>query len=397
MADWLVMAEPVYTRSMTLLSENRAVAAVCQRLSQEDYVCVDTEFARSQTYFAQLCLVQFAGSREAVAIDALQPGLDLAPVLELMANPSVLKVFHACRQDLEIFYHLADAVPAPIFDTQIGAMVCGYGDAVSYDNLVRALTGITIDKATRFTNWSNRPLTEAQVSYALSDVIHLRPVYESLVAQIAANGRASWLTEEFAVVQNPATYAVDPQNAWRKLKVRNGKRRFLALLRELAAYRESEAQHRDKPRNWVLRDEIMLELAARAPRSRHDLAKVRHMSPSLVAGNIGSTLLEVVARGLALPESEWPEISNGETGMPPPRPLVDLLRVLLKHKADEHEVAQKLIASASDIEAIARDSDAPVAALRGWRREVFGADALALKNGELALTCNAGRVRLLTQ
>ena len=397
MADWLVMAEPVYTRSMTLLSENRAVAAVCQRLSQEDYVCVDTEFARSQTYFAQLCLVQLAGSREAVAIDALQPGLDLAPVLALMANPSVLKVFHACRQDLEIFYHLTEAVPAPIFDTQIGAMVCGHGDAVSYDNLVRALTGITIDKATRFTNWSNRPLTEAQVSYALSDVIHLRPVYESLVAQIAANGRASWLTEEFAVVQDPATYAVDPQNAWRKLKVRNGKRRFLALLRELAAYRESEAQHRDKPRNWVLRDEIMLELAARAPRSRHDLAKVRHMSPSLVAGNTGSTLLEVVARGLALPESEWPEISNGETGMPPPRPLVDLLRVLLKHKADEHEVAQKLIASASDIEAIARDSDAPVAALRGWRREVFGADALALKNGELALTCNAGRVRLLTQ
>ena len=379
---------------MTLLSTNAAVAAACQRFSAKNYICVDTEFMRDRTYYPVLCLIQIASAEDAVAIDPLAPGLDLSPILELMINSAVLKVFHACRQDMGIFFQLADTLPKPIFDTQIAAMVCGHGDSVSYGKLVQTLTGTFIDKTSQFTNWAHRPLSDRQVRYALSDVIHLRPVYESLIGQLAVSERMDWLREELDIVMDPATYDTDPAKAWRRIKLPRGSRRFLALIRELATYREAEAQRRNLPRNWVLRDDVLVEIAARSPKTADDLAKVRTITREFSTGRAGSALLKVVARANALPESDCPKPPEN-TDTPAPRSTVELLRVLLKHKAEEHNVAPKLIATSADLDAMALDDKAPVLALKGWRRDLFGADALALKHGKLALAGNGDRLRLV--
>lgn len=357
---------------------------------------MDTEFMRERTYYPKLCLIQIAGAKEAFAVDTLADGMDLTPVFELMANPAILKVFHACRQDMEIFFHLTQTLPAPLFDTQIGAMVCGHGESVSYDKLVRKLTGAQVDKSSRFTDWSHRPLSEQQLGYALSDVTHLRTVYERLSAQLASNGRASWLEEEFEVVSSLATYDIDPRNSWLRLKVRSGKRRFLATVRELAAYRELEARRRDVPRNRIIRDDVLMDIAARAPRSANDLAKVRNISSQFASGRAGVEILEVVARALALPEADCPRIDNDIDARQPRSAIVELLRVLLKLKSENHDVAQKLIANAADLDAIALDDNADVPALRGWRRKIFGEDALSLKAGRLALSATGDQVKLVT-
>lgn len=382
---------------MTLIADNASLAAFCERLSHAEFITVDTEFMREKTFWPQLCLVQVAGPDEARAIDPLAPGMDLAPLFELLANPKVLKVFHAARQDVEIFLHLSGAIPTPLFDTQVAAMVCGFGDAVGYETLATQLAKARIDKSMRFTDWSARPLSERQLHYALSDVTHLRVAYEKLRRRLDKNGRLRWLDEEMAVLTDPATYRTEPEDAWRRLKPRSSSPRFLAVLRELAAWREREAQERDLPRQRVIRDEALLEIAAHAPTTVADLARTRGFSKSVAEGRQGAALLEVVGRGLAVPESDCPQ--------PPERielprglaPVVDLLKVLLKLKCDDHDVAQKLVASSSDLELIAADDNAQVPALLGWRRELFGEDALKLKHGRIALALAQGgkRLRLL--
>ncbi|WP_096701885.1 ribonuclease D [Magnetospirillum sp. 15-1] len=377
---------------MPMISDTESLAAFCRRLKSAPFVTVDTEFMREKTYWPQLCLVQVAGPDEARAIDPLAPGMDLAPLFELMADTSVLKVFHAARQDVEIFLHLADAIPTPIFDTQIAAMVCGFGDAVGYETLASQLAKARIDKSMRFTDWSMRPLSEKQVQYALADVTHLRVAYEKLVRKLEKNGRIEWLAEEMALLTEPGTYRVDPENAWRRLKPRSTSPRFLGVLKELAAWREREAQERDLPRQRILRDETLTEIAAHHPVDTHELGRTRGIGKGLVEGKMGQAVLEAVKRGMALPEADCPKPSDRVEVPKGLGPVVELLKVLLKMKCDEHGVAGKLIANSADIDAIAADDDADVPALHGWRRELFGADALKLKHGHLGLGfCTDGR------
>jgi ribonuclease D len=379
---------------MTLLADPESAAAFCRRLMKAPYVTVDTEFIRDHTYWPKLCLLQMAGPEEAAAIDTLAPGMDLSPVLALLENRDVLKVFHAARQDIEIFYHLSGRIPLPLFDTQVAGMVCGFGEAVAYETLVAKLAKAHIDKTARFTDWAHRPLTKRQTDYALSDVVHLRTVYEKLHRRLDESGRAGWLDEEMATLTDPETYKLEPWAAWRRVKTRSHNRRLLALLRELAAWREAEAQTRDVPRNRVLRDEALLEIAGHTPSTRAELARCRSVSRGVAEGPMGAAILEAVARGAAVPEHERPE--------PPPRaelpaglkPVVELLKVLLKMKCEDFGVAQKLVASTADLEMLVARDDAPVAALHGWRREVFGEDALTLKHGRLALTVRDNRVLL---
>ena len=380
---------------MTLITTTSDLEAFCRSLAGADYITVDTEFLREKTFYPQLCLVQVAGPNGAVAIDPLAEGIDLAPLIDVLNDPAVLKVFHAARQDVEIFFHLTGKIPHPLFDTQVAAMVCGFGDSVGYETLVTKLAGARIDKSSRFTDWSQRPLTDRQLHYALSDVIHLRPAYEKLRKRLHRTGREHWLEEEMAVLTDPATYQSDPDNAWMRLKVRTNKPRFMAVLKELAAWREREAQRRDLPRSRVLRDEAMLEIAAHAPTTVDDLARTRGMGRGFAEGRQGADVLAAVQRGLDLPDSELPRVEPREEPPAGIAPIVELLRVLLKMKCDEEHVASKLVASASDLEAIAADDNADVPALHGWRRELFGNDALALKHGRIALAILDRRVRIV--
>lgn len=382
---------------MTLVTDTASLSALCDRLSRERYVAIDTEFMRDKTYYAKLCLVQLAGADEAVAVDTLAPGIDLAPLYALMANPDVLKVFHAARQDVEIFVHQADAVPAPLFDTQIAAMVCGFGDAVSYDRLVRGLTGVKLDKTSRFTDWSHRPLSSRQIEYALADVIHLRPAYEKLHRKLEKTGRLEWLSEEMAVLTDTATYKVPPEQSWRRLKIRSTKPKFLTVLRELAAWREREAQARDVPRNRILRDDALVDVAAQMPQTPEELGRSRAFNRDSAGGKTGRAILDAVASALALPKDQWPSLPDQADAPQGRQPVADLLRVLLKIKCEEHDVAPKLIASSDDLDAIASNDNADVPALKGWRLEVFGNAALAVKHGRLGLVFDPAkdRVRLV--
>ena len=380
---------------MTLITDSAALAEFCARQKGAEFVAIDTEFMRERTYWPILCLVQVAGPDEAVAIDALAPGIDLAPLLELMADTAMLKLFHAARQDLEIFFHLSGAVPQPLFDTQVAAMVCGFGDSVSYETLVRKLAGAPLDKASRFTDWAHRPLTERQIRYALDDVVHLRTVYDRLQQLLAKNERAEWFAEEMAALADPALYRAEPAEAWRRFRLRGrADSRFLGVLRTLAAWREAAAQQRDIPRGRILRDEALIEIATHAPREIEQLARTRSLGKGTAEGKLGREILDAVAQGLADPNPP-PAIAQKPQSPPGLGPLIELLRVLLKQRCEDFEVAQKLVASADDLEAIATDDSAEVPALHGWRREVFGNDALALKHGKLALTAGRNRIELV--
>ena len=381
---------------MSLITDSQSLAALCQRLSRADYVTVDTEFIRERTYWPELCLVQVAGPDDFAAIDPLAPGIDLAPLFALMDNGDVLKVFHAARQDLEIFLHLTGKLPHPLFDTQIAAMVCGFGEQVGYETLIAKLTKERVDKSSRFTDWAIRPLSQRQIDYALADVTHLRPAYEKLRRTFEATGRAGWLDEEMTALADPAVYVTEPEDAYLRLKVRGPKPKILAVLRELAAWREIEAQQRDLPRGRVLRDEALLEIAHHVPTTTDQLARTRGLSQRLAEGSQGQALLAAVKKALASPESAWPK--------PPPKkdlpkgigPLADLLRVLLKAKCEDADVAQKLVASAADLEVIAAFGEqAGVAAMHGWRFEMFGRDALRLRAGDIALAAADKRVRVV--
>jgi len=378
---------------MDPITTSEALAEFCRGQAGADFIAVDTEFIRDKTYWPLLCLVQIAGPEHAAAIDPLAPGIDLSPLLALLADRALLKVFHAARQDLEIFFHMTGAVPGPLFDTQVAAMVCGFGEAASYETLASKLAGAAIDKSSRFTDWSHRPLSDRQLRYALADVVPLRTVYEKLAAQLARNGRAAWVEEEMAVLLNPSTYRVDPRESWRRLKFRGANRRTLAFAREIAAWRETAAQQRNLPRNRLLRDEAIQEIASHPPENLDGLAGMRGLGRSFAEGRLGSEIMAAVARARNLPATEWPEAPirpdiNTGTGA-----IVELLRVLLKACAEENGVAPRLIADSEDLDRIAASDRAPVLALEGWRLELFGRQALDLKHGRLGLTVDGKTVK----
>ena len=384
------------TAPMPIITDTQSLSEFCERLSKSAYITVDTEFMREKTYWPQLCLVQLANEDEALAVDALADGLDLTPLLDLMADESVLKVFHAARQDLEIFYKLADQLPKPLFDTQVAAMVCGFGESVGYETLVNKLVGEPVDKSSRFTDWAQRPLTDKQVTYALGDVTHLRTVYEALEAKLVESGRHEWLDEEMAKLTDENIYKFPPREAWRRVKARNPKPRFLAILREVTAWRESEAQRKDLPRNRILRDEALVEIAHHAPKSVSDLARTRGLGQRMAEGSAGESILKAVEAGKALPNDECPEVPRRPNLPRGIGPITDLLKVLLKMKCEQQDVAQKLIASGGDIEKIAAFGDkADVPALTGWRRPLFGQEALNLRDGKLALVINGQTLELV--
>ncbi|MFO1236936.1 MAG: ribonuclease D [Alphaproteobacteria bacterium] len=378
---------------MQLITTTEDLARAVAAASQGPFVTVDTEFMRESTYYSKLCLLQFAGETSGHLVDTLAPGLDLAPFIALLDRADIVKVFHAARQDIEIFYHLTGRTPRNLFDTQVAGMVCGLGESISYENLIRETTGHAVDKSSRFTDWSRRPLSDKQLVYALGDVTHLRDAYRSLSQKIAAGGRAAWIAEEMAVLTDPATYATEPDEAWRRLKVRSGSKKFFAVLKTLAAWREREAQGKDVPRQRVLKDDALLDIASHAPRSAAELEALRSVPRGYAQSRNGAAVLEAIAAGLALPPDQVPQLERGERLPEIDSGLVDALKLLLKLKADESGVAARLIANAAEIDRLAAFAEPDVPALHGWRREVFGAAALDLKAGRLALRIEGGKLK----
>ncbi len=389
-----------YTSAMTdlpiqFITGSAELAALCARLAEEPFVTVDTEFMREKTYYPELCLVQLAGAADVAVVDAQAKGLDLAPLGVLLAKPEVVKVFHACRQDVEIFLLMFGTVPANLFDTQVAAMVAGFGDQVGYDSLVSSLTGGAIDKAHRFSDWSARPLTKAQVDYAAADVTHLRTVYEKLTGRLAADGRLEWVQEEMAALADENTYRVDPARAWERLRLRTGNRRQLALVQAMAAWREREAQRINIPRQRLLKDEQIPEIAALAPDDAEALTRARGISAGFANGKSGISLLAAIAAAKAIPEAELPRPERQRESQRASPALVSLLKVLLNARAEQNNVAARLVASSDEIEALALDDGADNPALQGWRREMFGHDALRLIKGEIALSAQGKRVKVV--
>jgi ribonuclease D len=393
--DWMAMLSdsPVSlaTHPITTTAE---LAAICQRLAAHPFVTVDTEFLRETTYYPLLCVVQMASSDEAVVVDALAPGIDLSPFFALMADEKVMKVFHAARQDIEIVWHAAKLIPHPIFDTQVAAMVLGYGDSISYDQLVQRITGDTLDKSHRFTDWTRRPLSDAQLTYAISDVTHLRDVYRALLEDLGRRGRADWMQEEMRVLTSPETYRMEPDNAWQRLKTRVRKPRELAVLIEVAAWREREAQTRDVPRGRVLKDEAIGDIAVQAPTTIEKLKHLRSLPKGFERSRWGEAIVAAVERGLARDPKSLPHQARPQPA-PNASAIVELLKVLLRMISENHHVAAKVIATVDELDRIAGDDRADVPALHGWRRELFGEKALALKHGTLALAIEKGRVALV--
>ena len=385
-------ADPAYLKT---INDNKALREIAEQFRNSPFLAVDTEFMRERTYYPQLCLVQISDGTTAVAIDPLAKGLDLAPLWTLMRDEAIVKVFHAGQQDMEIFLHQMGQLPAPIYDTQLAAMVCGLGDQVGYDKLVKALLGDDIDKTSRYTDWSKRPLSGRQITYALDDVIYLARLYPLIKKRIADDGRTDWLDEEYAKSNDPNTYVTSPQNAWRRLKIRNMRAPSLRRLMHLAAWREIEAQKRDLPRNRILRDETLIDLAGSNPKTLDDFSVIRNF-PGGKVGKLAPPILEILHKVAAMPDSDLPVPVSHAHVKKPPAAIMELLRVLLKHVTDEKNIAPRLIASADDLELLARDDNAPVRALTGWRREVFGATALKLKHGEIAIAVKHGRIRLIT-
>jgi ribonuclease D len=380
---------------MKTITTTSDLASFCAEAAKRPYVTIDTEFLRERTYFSKLCLIQLAyrdaAGHDAVLVDPLEGGLSLEPLYALFRNEEVVKVFHAARQDLEIFQVDAGVLPVPLFDTQVAAMVCGFGDQVGYETLVRKIAGADLDKSSRFTDWSRRPLTDAQKKYALADVTHLRDIYEELAAQLSKSRRQKWVAEELAVLNDPETYRVDPDDAWKRVKTRNTSPRFLAIVRELARFREAYAQDRNVPRSRVYKDDVLVELAATKPQNEADLGRSRLLMREARKGDIAAGILHAVQTGLNMPKEDMPQPDRSREKMQVNPAIADMLRVLLKAKADEENVAQKLLASASDLDALAAGArDLP--ALRGWRNEVFGRDAVELCDGRVALAVDGARV-----
>ncbi|WP_108815041.1 ribonuclease D [Loktanella sp. Alg231-35] len=384
---------------MKRITTTDALAAFCAEAAKRPYVTVDTEFLRERTYYSKLCLVQLAyqdeAGADAVLVDPLADGLSLDPLYALFEDHGCVKVFHAARQDLEIFYVDAGVIPEPLFDTQVAAMVCGFGEQAGYETLVRKIAKADLDKSSRFTDWSRRPLTDAQAKYALADVTHLRDIYEYLSARLAKSGRVKWVAEEMAVLEDPATYQANPDDAWKRVKTRTQSGRFLAIVRELARFREIHAQERNVPRNRVFKDDAMVELASTKPQSEQDLGRSRLLLREARKGDIAAGIIASVKAGLAVKPEDLPKADNSRAKLQVNPALADMLRVLLKAKTDDAEVAPKLIATSADLDALAA-GQRDVVALKGWRREVFGNDALQLCEGQVGLAVKGQKVVTVT-
>jgi ribonuclease D len=370
---------------MELITSTDALAGFCARATKFDFVTVDTEFLRETTYWPKLCLLQAATLDEAILVDPLADGLSLQPFFELLANKKIVKVFHAARQDIEIFVKLSGVVPQNIFDTQIAASVCGFGDSVSYDNLVRSVTGVDLDKSSRFTDWSHRPLTEKQSQYALADVTHLRDIYIKLSQQVTETHRWDWVEDELSILRSIDTYVVKPENAWERFKTKLSRPRDLAALKVIAAWRERRAQDTDQPRSRVLKDDALIELAMQRPQTPEAFDKLRAVQRGYGRSNAGQELIALIKDVEALPKNELPAAPERYRGPSPKGAVGDLVRVLLKSVSEEHGVAARILATSDEIDALVLDDDADVPALQGWRRKIFGEKALALKHGKIGL------------
>lgn len=369
-----------------IITDQQELTKLCEKLSAFPYITIDTEFLREKTYYPKLCLVQVSDpGGNAAAIDPIDGKLDLQPLFDLFLNPEVLKVIHSGRQDLEIFYNLTGKVVTPFFDTQIAAMVCGYGDSIGYENLVRGLTGHSLDKSVQFTDWSKRPLSKRQIDYALGDVIYLAEIYEKLRKQLDKTGRTGWVFEEEEILADPETYCNEPEHAWERIKLRSPKPRMLAILKELAAWREQRAQDKNLPRSWIMRDETLADLAAQHPETMDQLKKIRGVSPDMAEGHIGKMLLGLIEKASNSDKSTWPKPPERKVISPQATATIDILKMLLKIQAAEHGVAAKLIATQDEIEIIATEENPDILPLKGWRYEVFGREALALKAGKIAV------------
>ena len=376
---------------MPLITSTDALADACKTLRQHDFVTVDTEFLRETTYYPKLCLIQMASHEDVVLVDPLAPDLSLDPFLELMADRSTVKVFHAARQDVEIIWNRGGFIPAPLFDTQVAAMVCGFGEQVSYESLASALANARIDKSSRFTDWSRRPLSEAQLAYAAADVTHLRTVYSALSAKLDKSGRRDWVADEMGLLLDPATYEMPPERAWERLKTRVRKPRELAVLIEVAAWREREAQARDVPRGRIVKDDAIGEIATAIPGSVEELGRLRTIPKGFERSRTGSDILAAVERGKARGLDDLPPLER-QRGGTANGALTQLMKVLLQAVAEKSRVAPRLIANSEDIEKIASSDEADTPALKGWRRELFGEQALRLKRGEITIGIDRGRV-----
>lgn len=381
---------------MILIETTEALTAFCDRMQAESFITVDTEFLREKTYWPKLCLVQIAGQDEAACIDVLAQGLDPQALYDLMANEAILKVFHAARQDVEIFVKLTGQTPVPMFDTQVAAMVCGFGESVGYETLVNSICKKTLDKGSRFTDWSKRPLTKRQLDYAIGDVTHLRVIYQNLQDTLVKEGRASWLEEEMTLLCDPDTYRINPNDAWRRLKARTKSSKVLAILQAVAAWREAEAQRKDMPRNRVIRDDAVIEIAHSAPQTPESLERVRGMNKALATGRYGQEILALMAEVLAQDPATYPKVQAKKDLPRGLGPVIDMLRVFLKFKCEQNDVAQKLLAAAGDLEQIAAYGDkAEALCLKGWRRSLFGEEALKLQRGELALSIQGKEIKVI--
>jgi ribonuclease D len=380
---------------MTPITTTADLADFCARLSGQPYVAVDTEFMRETTYWPKLCLIQAATPDAEAVIDPLSPDIDLSPFLAVLTDPRIEKVFHAARQDVEIFCNLG-AIPEPLFDTQIAGMAAGFGEQIAYDALVRQMLKIDLDKSSRFTDWARRPLSEAQLTYALADVTHLARLYPMLRGRLEESGRMAWIAEEMKALTDPALYDVEPENAWKRLKPKRHTTKYLAVFRAVAAWRERTAQTRDQPRGRILKDEAIDELATQIPTDQEGFNRLRSAPKGFSGSKFGAELLETIREAVKTADTHAPVVTRG--GPPPPPAagaVVELLKVLLKARAEDADVAAKLIATVSDLEKIASDDNADTPALQGWRRDAFGADALKLKRGELALVLDGARVRVV--
>ena len=380
---------------MTPITTTAELAAFCDKIKGQPFVAVDTEFMRETTYWPRLCLIQAAGPNAEATIDPMAEGLDLEPFLEILRDEKILKVFHAARQDVEIFNNL-QAMPKPLFDTQVAGMAAGFGEQIAYDALVRQMLKIELDKSSRFTDWARRPLTDNQLTYALADVTHLAKLYPMLRERLEREGRLAWVTDEMADLTDPANYDVEPDNAWKRLRPRRHTAKYLAVYRAVAAWRERTAQLRDQPRGRILKDEAIDEIATQSPTDSDGLDRLRSVPKGFSGSRFGPDLVAAIREALRDPEAYAPVIEKvRQQASPAAGAVVELLKVLLKARAEEAGVASKLIATVSDLEQIANDDDADVGALKGWRREAFGEDALKLKRGELALVLDGARVRVV--
>lgn len=376
-----------------LITNQKALDTFCTGLKKEEFITVDTEFLREKTYYPKLCLIQISGPKgNAAAIDALSSQIDLKPVFDLLFDDKILKVFHAGRQDLEIFYQMMGKIPAPVFDTQIAAMVCGYGDSIGYDNLVRQVTGGQIDKSSQFTNWSLRPLSQKQIEYAIGDVTYLIEVYKILSLELKKTNRTEWVFQEEEILNDPSTYENNPLEAYKRVKMRRAKPKSLQILKYLAAWREIKAQNKNIPRGWVMRDDVLAELAMQAPKNIADLKKIRGFNDEMASGNTGAALIEEIKKALAADPQTWPVVEKSQPLPPRAAATVDILKMLLKIESAQNGVATKLIASSDDLEKLATQESPDVPALKGWRLEVFGRDALALKEGKLSIGLKKGKI-----